>query len=326
LLGGQFESCLSPSGLSARAHSHNLAFFETLWHLKYQLRTFKSHFGGLMDRLAGLLRHYSLSARVFHSGAFCGQHQYEGPHGYIHLVRRGPISVLSPGHEDLHIAEPSLLFYPRVLQHRFVTSSVDIADLVCAEVDLGASAGNPLAIALPSMLLIPLADLPGLGLGLELLFAEAELDQCGRQAAIDRLCELLLIQLLRYLMDKQTDSIGLLSGLANPKIARAITAIHDAPEMAWSLETLAELAGMSRARFSVAFRETVGVTPGDYLTEWRINVSCTLLKQGRPIAVVANRVGYSSPNALARAFRARMGCAPRNWLAQLCNEKAISTP
>ncbi|MGS1401337.1 hypothetical protein I5G39_036390 (plasmid) [Pseudomonas aeruginosa] len=44
----------------------------------------------MADRLAGLLRHYSLSARVFHSGAFCGQHHYAAPHGYIHLVRRGP--------------------------------------------------------------------------------------------------------------------------------------------------------------------------------------------------------------------------------------------
>ena len=211
----------------------------------------------MADRLAGLLRHYSLSARVFHSGAFCGQHHYAAPHGYIHLVRRGPITARSPVHEDLLVTEPSLLFYPRVASHRFVAAPGDTAELLCAEVDLGASTGNPLAMALPSMLLIPLADLPGLGPTLELLFAEAERDQCGRQAAIDRLCELLLIQLLRYLMDGRLGATGLLAGLADPKLARAITAMHDAPQTAWSLEALAAKAGMSRARFAAAFKDAL---------------------------------------------------------------------
>ena len=82
----------------------------------------------MADRLAGLLRHYSLSARVFHSGAFCGQHHYAAPHGYIHLVRRGPITARSPVHEDLLVTEPSLLFYPRVASHRFVAAPGDTAE------------------------------------------------------------------------------------------------------------------------------------------------------------------------------------------------------
>lgn len=278
----------------------------------------------MADRLAGLLQHYTLSARVFHSGAFCGQHHYAAPHGYVHLVRRGPITARSSVHADVLVTEPSLLFYPRVASHRFIAAPGETAELLCAEVDLGASAGNPLAMALPPMLLIPLADLPGLGPTLALLFAEAEREQCGRQAAIDRLCELLLIQLLRFLMDRGAAQTGLLAGLADPKLARAIVAMHDAPHTAWSLETLAAQAGMSRARFAAVFKDTVGVTPGDYLADWRMNVSCTLLRQGRPVSVVADRVGYGSPNALARAFRARMGCAPREWLAQVRGEAALS--
>lgn len=280
----------------------------------------------MVDRLASLLRHYSFSARVFHSGAFCGQHLYAAPRGYIHLIRRGPVTAHSSLHEDLPINEPSLLFYPRAVSHRIVAPVGETAELLCAEVDLGTSAGNPLATALPSILLVPLAELPGLGLTLELLFAEAENDLCGRQAAIDRLCELLLIQLLRYLMDDRLDATGLLAGLADPKLARAITAMHDAPQNNWSLDSLAAEAGMSRARFAAAFKDTVGVTPGDYLADWRINVSCTLLKQGKPVAVIADRVGYGSPNALARAFRARMGCAPRDWLTQLRGEAKTPEP
>ena len=274
----------------------------------------------MTDRLAGLLQHYSLSARMFHSGPLCGHHHFAAPYGYVHLVKHGPVTARAAIHDDLVVREPSVLFYPRVAPHRLLVPPGETAELFCAEVELGASAGNPLAMALPPVLLIPLAEVPGMGPTLDLLVAEALAEQCGRQAAIDRLCELLLIQLLRYLMDRRLAPTGLLAGLADPKLARAIAAMHDAPQAPWTLASLAERAGMSRARFAAAFRETVGVTPGDYLAEWRMNVSCTLLRQGRPVAVVADQVGYGSPNALARAFRARIGCAPREWLAQVRGE------
>lgn len=280
----------------------------------------------MADRLAGLLQHYSLSARVIQSGAICGQHHYAAPHGYLHLIRRGPVTVDSPLHEDVLIGESSLLLYPRAASHRFVTPPDHTTELLSAEVNLGASAGNPLAIALPPMIVIPLSDLPGLESCLELLFAEAEDDRCGRQAAIDRLCELLLINLLRHLMDRPLVATGLLAGFADSRLARAISAMHDAPGNAWSLETLAMQAGMSRARFSAVFKDTVGITPGDYLVNWRINLSCSLLKQGKPVAMVADRVGYGSPTGLARAFRSRMGCAPREWLAQLHRETPAISP
>ena len=269
----------------------------------------------MTDRLAGLLRHYTLSAQVFHAGSFCGRHHYDGPHGYLHLIRRGPVTVQAGVHPEIRIEEPSLLLYPRVAPHRFITDPEHDADLLCAVVDLGSTAGNPLAMALPAVLQIPLVRLPSLTGTLELLFAEALGDQCGRQAAIDRLCELLLIQLLRYLMDEELAPSGLLAGLADQRLSRAIAAMHDAPREPWTLESLAACAGMSRARFAAHFREVVGLTPGQYLTDWRVNVSCTLLKAGKPVSVVADEVGYGSPTALARAFRVHMGCAPREWLA-----------
>ena len=109
-----------------------------------------------------------------------------------------------------------------------------------------------------------------------------------------------------------------------PAFVSEISVRSAKPGYAPLAETLAAQAGMSRARFAAAFKDAVGVTPGDYLADWRMNVSCTLLKQGRPVAVVADRVGYGSPNALARAFRVRMGCAPRDWLAQQRGDAALS--
>ncbi len=270
----------------------------------------------MADRLAGLLNHYTLSARVFHTGELCGRQNYAGAHGYLHLIRRGPLTVRAATHDTLHIEVPSLLFYPRAAEHTAITADNDSADLVCAAVDLGSTAGNPLVMALPPMLCVPLVKLPTVATTLELLFAEAHADLCGRQAAIDRLCELLLIQLLRYLMDEQLADTGLLAGLADARLARSIAAMHDAPQNAWTLDTLAAAAGMSRARFAAHFHEVVGVTPGHYLAQWRVNVACTRLKRGTPVAVVANDVGYGSATALARAFRAHLGLTPTGWLSR----------
>lgn len=270
----------------------------------------------MTDRLAGLLNHYSLSARVFHSGALCGAKRFDRDHGYIHVLRQGPLEVSAEVHPPMQINEPCLLFYPRGAPHRFHAPAAAGADLVCATVDLGSTSGNPLALALPEVLRISLEELPELSTTLDLLFAEAFANHCGRQAAIDRLCEYLLIQLLRFLMDRGFAHGGLLAGLADPRLARAISAMHEAPAQDWSLEALADRAGMSRARFAARFREVVGQTPGHYLAAWRINVACSLLRQGRPVALAADRVGYASAPALARAFRAHLGCSPSEWLAQ----------
>ena len=56
--------------------------------------------------------------------------------------------------------------------------------------------------------LMALKDVPTLSSTLSLLFEEAELQQCGRQAAIDRLFEYLMIQLLRYVLDSTPSSNG----------------------------------------------------------------------------------------------------------------------
>ena len=92
---------------------------------------------------------------------------------------------------------------------------------------------------------------------------------------------------------------------------------RERPAHPWTLDELADMAGMSRARFAVNFREAVGLTPLDYLTDWRMSIAQNLLKLGRPIKSVAAAVGYQSQAALARVFAKRIGHAPTDWLKQM---------
>ncbi len=131
---------------------------------------------------------------------------------------------------------------------------------------------------------------------------------------LDRLCEVLMIRLLRHSIDQGLTQGGTLAGLADARLAKTITAIHDDPAKERDLSSMAALAGMSRARFAVRFREVTGETPADYLASWRVMTAQGLLKKGRQLKHVASDVGYGSASALTRAFVRKLGCSPTEWL------------
>ena len=70
---------------------------------------------------------------------------------------------------------------------------------------------------------------------------------------------------------------------------------------------------LSRSKFAEVFKETVGQTPADYLTNWRISLSQDLLRKGKPVNLVANLVGYENGSVLARVFRKKIGVSPKVW-------------
>lgn len=267
------------------------------------------------DRLDALLKRFRVSARMFHAGPLCGRTDFDGDHGYLHLIQRGPLTVHHARGRAIEIDASTLLFYPQAHAHTFVSDPRVGAEMVCASVAFEGGASHPIARALPPVVSVPLAGLTPLRSAIELLFAEAGERACGRQAVVDRVFEVVLIQLLRVLMNSHAVLNGMLAGLADPRLAKAITALHEQPDRDWTLDALAQAAGMSRTSFANAFKSTVGVTPGDYLADWRMAVAQDLLRDGRPLKQIALDVGYGSPAALSRAFHARTGRSPRAWLA-----------
>lgn len=267
------------------------------------------------DRLVALLKCFELHARVFQAGPFCHASEFydDTELGYIHVVKQGQVRVESPHHPALLIDEPSVFFYLNPTRHRLIPSGSTV-ETVCASLEFGAGLSNPLARALPDVMVIRLRDMPGLELSLQLLFQEAAEHHCGRQAMLDRLMEVVFIQVLRDAMDQQRVQVGLLAGLADPRLVKAINAMHETPARAWSLEDLSAISGMSRARFAARFHDVVGMTPGHYLSEWRLAIAQSLLRQGKPVQWISDTVGYGSASALSRAFRSHVGLSPTEWL------------
>jgi len=269
-----------------------------------------------MDRLTTLLNRFSLHAGVFYTGNICGIHdfQQDSVRGHLHLIRRGPVQVIGVRQENFTIDKPTLLFLPRPETHRLVADERSGADVVCGTVQFGGGTSNPITASLPAVVLVTLQHLHGAEALLGLMFDEAFAEQDGRQAVLDRLCEVLIVHLLRYCVAHNLTQGGTLAGLADARLAKALTAMHQAPASVWSLPDMAALAGMSRARFAVHFHQVTGETPADYLAGWRVMLAQGLLKRGRPLKHVADEVGYGSASALARAFQRKLGCSPGAWL------------
>lgn len=277
-----------------------------------------------IDRLSGLLERFRVRAQLHHAGALCGLSHFDAGegHGYLHLLRRGELQVSHPGARDvpesMRFDEPSLLLYPLPLTHRFHNPPVDGSDFTCARLVFDGGPNNPLARALPRLIALPLARVQGLDAALELLFAETDRVRCGQRLLADRLFEVVVIQLLRWLLDHPQEAgirPGLITGLSDPRLAQALVALHEAPGEPWTLESMARRAGMSRTVFATTFREVVGQTPADYLGEWRIALAQGRLREGGQIKLLAEELGYANPSALSRAFAARVGMSPREWLA-----------
>lgn len=269
----------------------------------------------MADRLESLLERFSVSARMFHAGTLCGINDLaaEDGTGQLHFIRRGVVEVHHGGAVAVRVDTPSLLLYPRPLAHRFITDPADGADLTCAHLRFEGGAANPIAATLPAFVCTPLAQVHGLESVLTLLFDEAFQQHCGRRAVMDRLFEIALVQILRHLMENGQAQIGLLGGLAHPRLRNALVAMHEQPARDWALDTLAASAGMSRSVFANTFRETLGCTPGQYLQQWRVSLVQQGLRQGRPLKSIAGEVGYGSEAALSRAFKAQCGVSPREW-------------
>jgi len=274
-----------------------------------------------MDRLTPFFERFSLSARMFYSGQLCGvSPNLDEQAGYLHVLRKGTLTVTHPNARKLVLDTPSILFFPRPHQHRVHGSEEEGAELVCATVKFGVGMLNPLIASFPEPFVVPLNALPELAPALELLFSEATSEFPGRQPALDRLFEYILVLLIRSVVNARLVESGVLLGLADERLGKAIESMHRHPETRWSLEQLAQQAGMSRARFATHFREVVGMTPFDYLTNWRLGITQTMLRKGSSLKLIASAVGYANATALTRVFTQRLGMSPSEWLVARSTE------
>jgi AraC-like DNA-binding protein len=147
---------------------------------------------------------------------------------------------------------------------------------------------------------------------LRLMAEEARESRAGGETVITRLADILVIQVLRaWIASDAVARSGWLGALRDPKIGRAIAAIHRNPAAGWTLESLAAHVGMSRSAFAKRFTELVGEPAMQYAVRWSMQTALIWLKESdATIGEIANRLGYDSEAAFSRAFKRVIGAAP----------------
>jgi AraC-like DNA-binding protein len=147
---------------------------------------------------------------------------------------------------------------------------------------------------------------------LSLLGTETGTGAVGEAVVVDRLADILLVQVLRaHLASAEPEYTSWLAGLVDPRIGRALRRFHDEVAANWTVARLAAAAGMSRSAFAERFRARVGMAPLDYVTRWRLyRVRRSLIDSDLPFAAIAARSGYRSRTSCSRAFKRMFGCGP----------------
>jgi AraC-like DNA-binding protein len=177
--------------------------------------------------------------------------------------------------------------------------------------------GSPLPAimsALPPLIHIPRGEAgapPWLAAISRFLVAEAQQPNPGSSLMISRLIDLLVIRTLRSWAASEANRMGWLGGLGEERIGRVLSAMHADPFRRWTVQSLAEIARMSRSIFAERFTAAVGEPPLRYLSRWRLTIAADLLRSGGlKVTEAAYRSGYASDAAFSRAFKAHFGYAP----------------
>lgn len=177
---------------------------------------------------------------------------------------------------------------------------------------------RPITALLPRLILIRAEQTQATGLHatLQMLASEMALQVPGSDVAANRLAEVLFVQTLRaYIaLDSEQRKSGWLSAIFDPQIGGAMKAIHADIRAPWTVESIAEAAGMSRSSFAARFKQLLGETPMQYVTGWRMQKSLELLVRGdAKLAEIGLQVGYETDAAFNKAFKRVIGATPGQY-------------
>jgi AraC-like DNA-binding protein len=193
-----------------------------------------------------------------------------------------------------------------------------LTTIVCVSLSFDRVSLKPITQLLPNFILMKAdqARTLALHITMQALASEMAEQAPGSGVVATRLAEVLFIQLLRaHIASGPERDKGWLRAIFDPQIGTALNAIHDSVRTPWTVESMAEAAGMSRSGFAARFKELLGQTPLEYVTEWRMQKAMQLLQQrDTKLIDIARSVGYESGTAFSKAFKRVVGANPGEYL------------
>lgn len=291
------------------------------------------------DQLAHwLLSSLELETTLFHVGQYCGTWRAapsDVMRSGFHLVLTGQCWLHLPEKsEALPLKKGDAVFFIRETPHYLSPSASpddpalcrvksgemqpidesmpEAVALACGFFDFKSGLGAMLLSSFPDYLVIrgDETELLAAKTIFDLILTEAR--QSGESASplIVRLTDVLFFYAIRQLATTQEISAGLWAVLQRPEFAKLVAAVIDEPEKDWPVEKMADYSHMSRATFFKRFSQVAGQTPNFFVAMIRMKMAAQLLRQGKTIAQVAEKVGYQSESAFSKAFKKMIGQQP----------------
>lgn len=306
------------------------------------VKYFSAEEGPQIDVLSDILR----ALRLHASSYFCiefsapwGIDEPKNEFGIFHVVIHGEAWVTAPSLENpIYLSKGDIIAFPTGSPHNIsdkignnMVSGISLLDMVkqgrnpfpgkknvatllCGYFEYEKQILLPLLRDMPALLHIKSRHSPKLNWLNNIskaLANESRSLQPGGAVIIDRLTEVLVIQLLRWHVNHQENREGYFEALADNQLSHALSLMHKLPNKAWTLEKLGEAIGMSRTAFANRFRDIVGMTPIAYLGQWRMHLAHQLLSENNESMLrIAEKVGYKSEASFGKAFKKITGLSP----------------
>jgi len=299
-----------------------------------------------MDILGDMLNTLRLDASIFLHASFCNAWNVDVEDirtASFHLVSRGNCYLHRPDKPPVALNPGDLVFIPRNAAHNLCDSfeppapetptnspaqflSGPSTTLICGRVDFSEQYWNPLLDALPDYIVLPTSesDHTTLGKVIAALILEAEERPAASDVVLNRLADILFIEVVRKFVHQQHNS-SFLAAVADSKLSRALVEFHAAPGNNWTVQSLAEVACMSRSAFADRFQQLTGIAPMHYVARWRMQHGYYLLTTStRQMWEIAQSCGYQSEEAFSKAFRKEFGQSPRQLRLRKLNEEVAT--
>ncbi|WP_157269993.1 AraC family transcriptional regulator [Azohydromonas aeria] len=160
-----------------------------------------------------------------------------------------------------------------------------------------------------------LSRFSALALAAGLLVEESQQRELGAESVLHGLLDVVFVHLLRRMVeDTGAAGAGWSHAVRDAQVRAALALMHGDCAHPWSLETLAQRAGLSRTALAERFREAMGDTPLNYLRTLRMQRAMSLLSEtDATLEQVARQVGYQDAFGFSKVFKRTVGESPREF-------------
>ena len=294
------------------------------------------------DTLADVLKTIRLSGSAYFCSDFTspwGMDIAAGPQGLFHVIVNGSCYIqLDNSDAVIHLQQGDIVAFPTGGAHWIsddeksprlpgaevvekilagdnpFISSVKTNTVLCGSFAYDQSIKHPFLNDLPCFIHIEASQTPELEWLRDLvkvLSNEARNPSPGSSLIVDRLTEILFIQLMRHYMQNSKRDMGYMAALNDAQIGKALNLIHGEQEAVLTVERLADAVALSRTAFSEKFSKMVGIPAKSYLLNWRMQrAKMHLQDNNTKMVTVAENAGYASEASFSKAFKSFFSLTP----------------